>query len=59
MLNLIFEKIDQKVFYDSLKTAIDQWIGVELTNYAVAESTLVDKATKGMLVCSQYYNIIA
>lgn len=59
MLNLFFEKIDQKVFYDSLKTAIDQWIEVELTNYAVAESTLIDTATKGMLVCSQYYNIKA
>nr|XP_054764921.1 LOW QUALITY PROTEIN: uncharacterized protein LOC129271650 [Lytechinus pictus] len=55
MLNLYYEKIDQKMFYDSLKIAVNQWSDTELTNYAVAESSLLDTSDQGS--ASPYYII--
>lgn len=41
MLNLIYEKLDQRVVEDAVKAATARWQGVSLIDFVVAESTLV------------------
>ncbi|XP_063965691.1 uncharacterized protein LOC129275938 [Lytechinus pictus] len=41
MLNLIYEKLDQNVVMEAIKSAVKRWQGASFVDFVVAESTLV------------------
>ncbi|XP_072179182.1 GH3 domain-containing protein-like [Diadema setosum] len=45
MMNVRYEKMDQRIITDSLHTAVGRWTGVKLIEFALAESKLIPKTS--------------